>query len=127
MKPLRIFLPWAMLVCVLAATAVGQGAKHEPQPSPTVASTLDNQISTVEKQIVEAAEAMPEDKFNFSPESLNIPGSDYKGVRTFALQVKHVAASNYFLFSSVTGDQIPENFKGGNGPEDLKTKAQIIK
>jgi hypothetical protein len=76
---------------------------------------------------VEAAEAMPEDKFNFSPESLNIPGSDYKGVRTFAVQVKHVAASNYFLWSSITGDKIPENFKGGNGPEDLKTKAEIIK
>jgi hypothetical protein len=60
---------------------------------------VDREISTIEKQIVEAAEAMPEDKFNFSPESLNIPGDDYKGVRTFALQVKHVAASNYALWS----------------------------
>jgi hypothetical protein len=70
---------------------------------------------------------MPEDKFNFSPESLSIPGSTYKGVRTFAVQVKHVAASNYFLWSGLTGDTIPENFKGGNGPEDLKSKAEIIK
>src|SRR5208337_4838488 len=126
MKPLRIFLPWAMLVCVLAATAVGQGAKHEPQPSPTVASTLDNQISTVEKQIVDAAEAMPEDKFNFSPESLKIPGDDYKGVRTFAVQVKHIAASNYFLWSPLTGDKLPEGLKDGNGPENLKSKADIM-
>jgi len=57
---------------------------------------------------------------------LHIPGSDYKGVRTFALQVKHVAASNYFLFSSITGDQIPEDLKGGNGPAGLKSKAEII-
>ena len=70
---------------------------------------------------------MPEDKFNFSPESLNIPGSDYKGVRTFALQVKHVAASNYALWSPLTGDKFPEDFMGGNGPENLKTKADIIK
>jgi hypothetical protein len=27
-------------------------------------------ISAIEKQIVEAAEAMPEDKFSFSPESV---------------------------------------------------------
>jgi uncharacterized damage-inducible protein DinB len=47
-------------------------------------------------------------------------------VRTFALQVKHVAASNYFLFSSITGDQIPEDLKGGNGPAGLKSKAEII-
>jgi hypothetical protein len=70
---------------------------------------------------------MPEDKFNFSPESLNIPGDDYKGVRTFALQVKHVAASNYALWSPLTGDKFPENFMGGNGPENLKTKAEILK
>jgi hypothetical protein len=88
---------------------------------------VDRQISYIEKEIVEAAEAMPEDKFNFSPESLSIPGGTYKGVRTFAVQVKHVAASNYFLWSGLTGDTIPENFKGGNGPEDLKTKAEIIK
>lgn len=75
---------------------------------------------------MEAAEAMPEDKFNFSPESLNIPGDDYKGVRTFALQVKHVAASDYALWSPLTGDKIPDNFRGGNGPENLRTKADII-
>lgn len=94
---------------------------------PTIASTVDREISAVEKQIVEAAEAMPEDKFNFSPENLNIPGSDYKGVRTFALQLKHVAASNYFIWSPITGDKLPEGLKDGNGPENLKTKADMIK
>jgi hypothetical protein len=69
---------------------------------------------------------MPEDKFNFSPESLNIPGADYKGVRTFALQVRHVAASNYALWSPLTGDRFPDDFMGGNGPENLKTKGDII-
>ena len=139
MKPMRIFLLLAALIFTVAA--LGQGTKSAaaasappPQQSqqqsqlpPTVASTVDREISTIEKQIVEAAEAMPEDKFNFSPESLNIPTSDYKGVRTFALQVKHVAASNYAIWSPLTGDKFPQNFMGGNGPEDLKTKADIIK
>jgi len=105
---------------VFMATALAQ------QTPPTIASALDREISDIEKQVVDVAEAMPEDKFNFSPESLNIPGADYKGVRTFALQVKHVAASNYYLWSSVTGDKIPENYKGGNGPDNLKTKAEIL-
>jgi hypothetical protein len=48
-------------------------------------------------------------------------------VRTFALEVKHVAASNYFLWSPLTGDKLPEGQKDGNGPADLKTKADIIK
>src|SRR6266571_1742364 len=110
-----------------------QGAQKLPQtqqaqqPLPTVASVVDGEISAIEKQVVEIAEAMPEDKFNFSPESLNIPGDEYKGVRTFAVQVKHVAASNYFIWSPLTGDKVPENIKDGNGPADLKSKADILK
>jgi hypothetical protein len=101
-----------------------QGAQ---QPSPTVASVVDREISAIEKQVVDAAEAMPEDKFNFTPESLNIPGGDYKGVRTFAVQVKHVASSNYFIWSPLTGDKVPENIKDGNGPADMKSKADILR
>ena len=136
MKQIQIFLPLAVLIFIFTVTALGDGKSaaaarapqaQQPQPPPTIASTVDHEISTIEKELVEVAEAMPENKFNFSPESLNIPGDDYKGVRTFAVQLKHVAASNYFLWSALTGDKIPENFKGGNGPEDLKTKADIIK
>jgi uncharacterized damage-inducible protein DinB len=76
---------------------------------------------------VEVAEAMPEDRFDFSPESLNIPGSSYKGVRTFAVQVKHVATSNYYIWSPLTGDKLPEGLgDDGNGSANLKTKAKII-
>ena len=96
------------------------------QPTATITSVVDRDINNVEKQIVDVAEAMPEDKFNFSPESLTIPGDDYRGVRTFALQVKHVAASNYAIWSPLTGDRFPKDFMGGNGPENLKTKAEII-
>ena len=104
-----------------------QQAQGAQQPAPTVASVLDREISSIEKQVVEVAEAMPEDRFNFSPESLNIPGGEYKGVRSFAVQVKHVASSNYFIWSPLTGDKVPENIKDGNGPVDLKSKADIIK
>jgi len=125
-----------LLLAILSLTlsALGQATKSAssaPQPPPpppaTIASTVDREISTIEKEIVDAAEAMPEDKFNFSPESLNLAGANYKGVRTFALQVKHVAASNYALFAPLTGDKFPADFLGGNGPENLKTKADIMK
>ena len=76
---------------------------------------------------MDAAEAMPDDKFNFTPESLTISGDDYKGVRSFAVQVKHVASSNYFIWSPITGDAVPAAIKDGNGPADIKTKAEILK
>ncbi len=136
MKQIRIVLLSAAVIFAVAAlgqriqgtaAASASQAQQSQQPSPTVASVVDREISTIEKQIVEAAEAMPEDKFNFTPESLNIPGDDYKGVRTFAVQVKHVASSNYFIWSPLTGDKVPENIKDGNGPAELKSKADIIK
>ena len=106
-------------VAALAETIKGAAAANEEerqqsaQSAPTLVSTVDSEISTVEKQIVDVAEAMPEDKFNFSPESLNIPGGEYKGVRTFAVQVKHVAASNYAIWSPLTGDKLPDGLGAG--------------
>jgi len=131
MKRRPIFLLLAVLIFTVIALRQGKltsaaASAPQAQPAPTVASNVDREVSGIEKQIVEAAEAMPEDKFNFSPESLRIPGSDYKGVRTFAVQVKHIAASNYFIWSPVTGDKLPEGLKDGNGPENLKTKADIL-
>ena len=134
MKPLRIFLLSALLI--LAVSVLGQDAKtaagatttqaQGSQAAPTLAAAIDGEISAVEKQVLDAAEAMPEDKFNFSPESLSLPSGNYKGVRTFAVQVKHIAASNYFIWSGLTGDKLPANLKDGNGPEDVKTKAEIL-
>jgi hypothetical protein len=123
MRQPRIVLSLALPI--FAAGALAQSAKDTA--APTIASTMDREIGAIEKQVVEAAEAMPENRYNFSPESLNITGSDYKGVRTFALQVKHVAASNYAIWSPLTGEKFPADFMGGDGPESLKTKAEIIK
>ncbi len=129
MKQMRIFLLLAipiLAVAVVAQDTKGIAAPQSQQASSTIASAMDREISTIEKEVVEAAEAMPEDKFNFSPENLSITGSNYKSVRTFAQQVRHIAASNYALWSSVAGDKFPDNYMGGNGPENLKTKAEII-
>lgn len=120
-----------LAISFFAVTALAQntkgGATPQSQQSPaTIASAMDREINTIEKEVVEAAEAMPEDKFNFSPEGLSITGSNYKGVRTFAQQVSHIAASNYALWSSVAGEKVPDNYMGGNGPDTLKTKAEII-
>ena len=51
----------------------------------------------------------------------------YKGVRTFALQVKHVAASNHAIWSHLTGDKFLADFLGGNGPENLRATADTLK
>jgi hypothetical protein len=129
-----------LLVLSFAVGVLGQGqpapaakpatpaAQPQPQqPPPTLSSVFDRQLSGIEKNVVEAAEAMPEEKYNFTPESLDLKGSDYKGVRTFAMEVKHIATANYLFWTSVTGDAMPAGIKGPNGPDELKTKAEIVK
>ena len=49
-----------------------------------------------------AAEAMPDDKFNFAPTQ-----GEFKGVRTFAQQVKHIAAVNYMLGAAILSEKPP--------------------
>jgi hypothetical protein len=124
----------AIIQClvIFVGTAFGQGMKAvapETQGSTqtTLAAMVDREISAVEKQVMEAADAMPEQKFNFTPENLNIPGDDYKGVRSFAVQVKHIASSNYFIWSPITGDTVPASIKDVNGPVELKSKSEILK
>src|SRR5262249_25867763 len=133
MKQLKTSLLVTAALSLVAASACPQAAKSSPaagaSPStpPTIASAIDREISLVEKEVVEAAEAMPENKFDFSPEKLNLPGSDYKGVRTFGEQLKHIAASNYLIWSPITGEKPPDTVNEGKGPDNMKAKADIIK
>src|SRR5881275_1339524 len=121
--------PKSAAVAAATATAAAQqsSASGTPSTPPTIASAIDREISVIEKEIIEAAEAMPEDKFDFSPEKLNVAGSDYKGVRTFGQQLKHVAASNYLIWSPITGEKAPDTANEGKGPDSMKSKAEIIK
>jgi uncharacterized damage-inducible protein DinB len=125
------------VLSLLAALSFSMGAVAQntakpaatPAQPPTVGAVIDREVSIVEREFVSAAEAMPEDKFNFSPGSLNIPNSEYKGVRTFAEEVKHVAATNYEFWGPITGDKspLPADSPNDNGPSALKTKAEIVK
>src|SRR4029079_12579605 len=133
MKKLQPSLLVTAALSLLAASAYPQAAKSSPaaaaSPStpPTIASAIDREISIVEKEVVDAAEAMPENKFDFSPEKLNVPGSDSKGVRTFGEQLKHIAASNYLIWSPITGEKPPDTVNDGKGPDNMKAKTEIIK
>ena len=136
MKHIKTFLLLtAALLSLAAASAYAQTAKSSPaagtsaslSTAPTIASAIDREITIVEKELIEAAEAMPEDKFDFSPDKLNLPGSDYKGVRTFGEQLKHIAASNYLIWSPITGQKPPDTVNDGKGPDNMKAKAEIIK
>ena len=104
---------------VLAAIAAVPQAVSAQQ-KPTVASVLEAQFSQAEKDFLAAAEAMPEDKYSFAPAT-----GQFKGVRTFAQQIKHVAVYNYRSFQAMLGQPITKD--GENGSDAAKTKAEVLK
>ena len=118
----------AVSLVLLAAAAAApplraQGGATPPQQPPTVSSVLNTLYGVVEQQVVSAAEAMPEDKYSFAPTN-----GEFKGVRTFAEEVKHIGFANHLFFGPLMGETIDvKNIQQeSNGPAELKTKAEII-
>jgi len=94
-------------------------SKDEPK---TITQVLDSGVKLIESELIPAAEAMPEDKYSFAPTS-----GEFKGVRTFGQQVKHVAAVNYLVAAAILGEKPPVDTGGENGPDSVKSKADIVK
>jgi uncharacterized damage-inducible protein DinB len=123
----------SILACCLlgaASTLVfAQEAAPAAPPKPAVGTPMQpaqvygKLLSGMEQEFVGAAEAMPEDKFNFAPPTT---AGEFKGVRTFAQQLKHVAEANYYFFGG------PDYTEAGakamsDSIEKLTTRADIIK
>lgn len=117
-----------LMCCLLAASSSLAFAQESAPAKPAVgtqmapAETYGKLLSLIEKEFVSAAEAMPEDKFNFAPPEA---AGDFKGVRSFSAQVKHVAGSNYYFFGKPGTTEADVKAKE-DAIEKLTTKAEII-
>jgi uncharacterized damage-inducible protein DinB len=119
------FAGCALVCCVLAVPSFTH-AQAAQAPKPAVgtpqapAQIYGKLLAGMEKEFVDAAEAMPEDKFDFAPTS-----GEFKGVRSFGAQVKHVAEANYFFFAGDAFTDAADKIKS-DAIEKLTTKADIV-
>lgn len=118
MKNNYSFVTFCLLALVAVGTAQETKAKDEHR---TVTQVLDRTVANMESEFVPAAEAMPEDKFAFAPTN-----GEFKGVRNFGDQVKHVAAVNYELGAALLEEKPPVGIGDESGPVSIKTKAEIL-
>jgi uncharacterized damage-inducible protein DinB len=101
-------------------SAFAQTASNDHQ---TMTDVFNHSLSNVEREFVSAADAMPADKYSYAPTN-----GEFKGVRTFALEVRHVATVNYEMGSVILGEKSPvEMGKEENGSDTLQTKDDIMK
>jgi len=98
------------------------GAPSNPaaEGNTTIAAQLNQQLSFVEKEIVDAAGAMPEDKYSFVPTN-EFPNGNFRNVRNFAQQVLHVAGANYLLYGAIIPDE-----PRPSAPMATASKAEIV-
>src|SRR5215472_18213027 len=82
---------------------------------------FDQELTMLERELVPLAEAMPADKYGFAPTQ-----GEFKGVRTFGQQVKHLAATNYILAAAALNEEAPADAGDEVGPEAVRTKAEIL-
>lgn len=120
MKQIHLRLAVAM---ALTWTGAASAQGNKPLPQRTIAETLDSWIANTEDHAVPAADALPAEKYSFAPPTTM---GEYKGVRTFAQQVKHLAANNYWMAALITGVTPTADMSGETGPDSVRTKAQIM-
>lgn len=116
------FVRWGVLALLCCPLVPFTQMVAAPEPATQPGDALNASLAIVEHEFTSAAEAMPDDKYSFAPTT-----GEFTNVRTFAQQVKHVAATNYYFGSAVLGVKPPAEAAGENGPDNLKTKAEIVK
>jgi len=87
-----------------------------------VAKVYDSQLKSAEGEIVSLVQAMPAEKFSFAPKD-----GAFLGVRTFAMQAKHISAVLYGVSAAMMGEKPPvDPGKDENGPASIESKEQIV-
>ena len=90
--------------------------------TPTIAQIYDRNLAGVEGDLVPLAEAMPANLYNFAPAA-----GEFKGVRTFRQQAKHIAAVNYMIGAALLEQKPPVDLGAGeSGPDSITSKEQTV-
>jgi DinB superfamily len=114
-----------MSVFLLALSCITCGGAESAQPAVQQqmrsSQVVEFFVAFLERQLVQAAEAMPANKYSFAPTV-----GEFKGVRTFGEQVKHLAATNYILAAGALGERPPDDAGDETGPQDLRMKADVL-
>jgi hypothetical protein len=111
------------LLALLGLAAAEEKKEKKKEERRTVTQVLNRTVANLESDFIPAADAMPEDKYSFAPTD-----GEFKGVRTFAQQIKHVAAVNYELGAAILMEKSPvEIGEAEGGPASITSKADILK
>jgi hypothetical protein len=108
------------MACALLAGVAGAQSMDNmdkptaPKPPDSPSKVLLDRWNAVGNKLIEMAEDMPEDKYDFKPNPAE---------RSFSAQLIHAAGANYYFINPAKGIEVP---KDASKLGELKTKAQIV-
>jgi len=111
------------LAVLLAFSGEARAQAGKTPALDSVRETMDSWITNAEKHVVQVAEVMPAEKYSFAPAETS---GEFKGVRTFALQVKHLAANNYWMAALILRKKASAEMYNETGPDSVQSKAEIV-
>ena len=118
-------MTFARMECLmlLGCTAVVFGQVKKSTPPTSVVEIFDRSVEGPERATLALAEKMPESHYNFVPTH-----GEFKGVRTFAQLVKHIAVANYQMGAALLREKMPvQPGPHDNGSDSLHNKAEVVK
>lgn len=118
-KPFGLFRPLCCLIYLLVVSHFAAAQKQEIPKD--IAETLAATLNFEENSFYSVAAVMPEEKYVFIPTA-----GEFKDVRSFAEQVKHVACAQFAFFNEIEGKTPPEGCERG-GPDKARTKSELLK
>jgi hypothetical protein len=118
----KLFSAVVIFLACCAAGVLPEATKAQEEKAPSVSAVLNKELSNLEAEFVSLAEAMPESKFEFVPAQ-----GEFKNVRSFGKQIRHVAAVNYIVAGGLLGEKPPFDAKLEDGPSEIKTRAESLK
>ena len=115
------------LVAVTLFAALGMGLPSPAQtqnqlssPARSRSEEMLDRWNDIGNKLIAMAQDFPEDKYDFKVQ---------KDQRTFALNLLHAAALDFFVMRRISGSKIGPDFGEGDNPprEAFKTKAEVVK
>lgn len=113
-RGIAVCLLWS---CLLTSIINAQ-APAPPQPSAVVLSM----VTGLERALMGVAEEMPAERYGFVPKDGN-----FRGVRTFLLQMKHAASVLHLVAAGILGEPITADMVNERGPDAVRTKDDAVK
>jgi uncharacterized damage-inducible protein DinB len=113
----RILIASTVALSLVPRVATAQS----PVPSQKPSAVVLEMIAGIEKALTGVAEEMPEDRYEFVP-----PGEGFRGVRTFARQIKHAAAVQHLVAATILGERVTADMADERGPDGVRTRAEVM-